>query len=257
MSDEQGERRHAPTPHRRQEAWQRGQVPRSHELVAAGLLFGGLLLVSWLGQGVADFLAELAAAQWGRGVSLRIDSDQFVEQTRGLLLRLISALLPLLGLLAALAVLVNLGQTGWRFSPDRLAWDVSRLSPLGGLRRIFSADSGVRLALGLLKLAAVALVAGWSVWSQRERVVGLASLDAPALVFVLLQLACGVCLRVSGVLLVLAAGDYAWQWWQHERSLWMSDEELREELRSLQGDPQVAAQRRGLLARRISEPSRL
>lgn len=235
MSDEQGEKRHSPTPHRRQEAWRQGHVPRSQELVAASLLFGGLLLVTWLGQGVADFLAELAETQWSRGVSLRIDADQFALQSRGLLLRLIGALLPLLGLLAALAVLVNLGQTGWRFLPDRLAWDVGRLSPLAGLRRLFSADSAVRLVLSLLKLTAVVLVAGWSVWSQRERLVGLASLDAPALAYVLLQVTGGVCLRVSGVLLLLSGGDYAWQWWRHERSLWMSDEELREELRSLQG----------------------
>lgn len=249
MSDDRADRIHAATPHRRQEARRQGNVPRSQELVSAGLLLGGLIGLLLLGGNAARWIHQVAEQQWGGAAWLRTDPDLAVEGFRGLAGDLALALLPVLGVLLAVAVLLQLGQTGFVFLPRKVGWDMNRIHPGAGLRRIASPSNAVRLFFGLTKAAVVTVVAGWSVWGQRHEILALATLEVSELAAAMLQLLWGTCLRASLALVLLALLDYAWQRWQHERELRMTAQELREELRSLQGDPQVAARRRELRRR--------
>lgn len=244
MSDQSGDRIHAPTPQRRQEARRQGQVARSQDLVSAGLLLGGLMLLLMLGGGLVDFFQHFAQRQWGGRAWLRVDPDFAVGQLQDVVLRTGVVVLPVLCLLLAIAVLIQVGQVGILFLPQKLQWDASRINPLQGLRKLFSRASAVRLSLGLVKVMAVTSVSAMSVWSQRGEIVALTGLETAQIAGALTSIVLGVCIRIAVALIVLALLDYAYQRWQHEQDLRMTTQELRDELRSHQGDPRLAAHRR-------------
>ena len=244
MPDYAGEKNLEPTPHRRQQARREGHVAKSQDLGSAAMLLLGLGVLVMLGGGLVGFLVEYCRRQLGGQAWLAADKDFVVGQWNGTLWAVGRYLLPILGLLCLAGVAVNVLQIGFLFVPKRLAFDLGRLDPLGGLRRIFSGANVVHLGFGVLKLAAVLAVGCAALYSQREALLGLSALAPSALVGQVTHILCGTALKVGAALLVLAILDYAYQRWRHEQDLKMTPQELREELRNLEGDPQVTARRK-------------
>ncbi len=254
MSDQFGDKTHAPTPQRRQEAREEGRVARSQDLVSAAMMLGGLVLLLFCGGSLVEFFEGLARAQWGGDAWLRADADFAVHQWRVVSGRLVAVLLPMLGTFLALAVLTNVGQSGFLFLPRKLAWDLGRISPWQGLSRLASPSNAVYLVLGVGKIAVVLAVTGGCLWAERERILTLTRLETAGIAASLVQMTLWTGIKVSAVLLAFAILDYAWQRWRHEQELRMTTQEVREEAKSLQGDPQVAAQRRELQRRMVPQP---
>jgi flagellar biosynthetic protein FlhB len=238
------ERIHPASPRRRQQAREQGQVAKSRDLAQAVVLLCGVAGLIYGGSGIARFFGQFARNQWSGPSWQTANAEQVVSQWNQTIASLAQSLLPLLLLLLAVGVVVHLGQTGFLIRPDRLVPQWSRLNPATGIQRLFSADPFVGLAFGLLKVAAVLVVVGWSCWSQRERWLGLAAQETPALAAGFLELVLWMTVKAAGALLVLGVIDYAWQRWRFEQKLRMTPEELREELRQQEGDPQQIRHRR-------------
>jgi flagellar biosynthetic protein FlhB len=246
MSEQFGDKMHAPTPHRRQKAREQGHVARSHDLGAAITLVGALGALWLLGAPVVDYVARLAQRQLGGQAWMRADPDLAVHQWNLLSRELGSVVLPILGVLVILAVGANVGQFGLLWVPEKAVPDLGRIDPFQGLRRIFSWPSMVRVGLGVLKIVGVAGAGLWSVWTQREAIFALTSLEIPYTAVLIIRLIFSTCLWMAGALLVLALADYGYQRWRHEQDLRMTAHELREEMKMYQGDPQVLARRRAV-----------
>jgi flagellar biosynthetic protein FlhB len=244
MPDYAGEKTLEPTPHRRQQARREGHVAKSHDLGSAAMLLAGLAVLMMLGGGLAGFLADYCRSQLGGQPWLSVDAESVVSHGRATLWALSRCLLPILGLLCLAGVAVNVLQIGFLFLPQRLAFDLTRLDPLQGLRRIFSAANLVQLGFGIFKLAAVVGVACVVLYSQRNAILGLSDLAPSAISRQMTQIVFWTGLKVGAALLVLALLDYAYQWWRHEQDLKMTPQELQEELRNLEGNPQVIARRK-------------
>jgi len=154
------------------------------------------------------------------------------------------------------AVAINVLQVGFLFLPQRLSLDFTRLDPLNGLRRIFSASGMVQLGFGVVKLAIVLILAGVVLYGQRESIVRLSGLAPAGIALQMTHILLWTAIKIAAALLVLALLDYAYQWWRHEQDLKMTPQELREELKNLEGNPQVIARRkqvqRDLVLQRLS-----
>ena len=229
----------------------RGKSPRSADFTSAGLLLGGLVALVFTGGALVDYLAGLLTTSLGGQSWLHLvhsgtatDAQAVSGQWNALVMGLAKVLLPPLLLVALLAVALNVVQTGFLFLPGKLAPDAGRISPAGGMRRVFSAASGVRLTLGLIKLGVIGAVAFASVYQRRAELVSIGAFDLPQVVTLVWELCLWTCLKVGSALLILAVVDYAYERWKHERDLKMTPDELRDEMRSLRGDPQVTARRR-------------
>jgi flagellar biosynthetic protein FlhB len=246
MPEQFGDKQHEATPHRRQKAREQGQVARSQDLASALLLICAIGTLLYLGGGLVMFVVNLTHQHLGDEAWLSLDRDGFVAHANAVMLGLGGRLMPVFGLLLAAAVAVHLGQVGFLFLPQKLALDVSRISPLKGFQRIFSLSSAMRLAFGIFKILIVATVAFWSLWIEREQILGLSHLTRIEIADYIIQTALWTCLKVGVALLILAIFDYAYQRWKHERDLRMTTQEVREELKTLQGDPQILARRRAV-----------
>jgi flagellar biosynthetic protein FlhB len=244
MADLDSTRTLAPTPYRRQQAREQGRVAQSQELVSAAMLLGGLIALIFTGGPLVEFLARLVAGQLGGRAWLTLDADFAVEQW-GLLVRgLAPVLLPMIGLLALIAVGLHLLQTGFLFLPSRVFPDFSRANPRNGLSRMFSLSSTVRMTHGLAKAAIIGGIAWQSWYSRREELLSLSRLELPRLASFLWQISLETCLKIAAALLVLSILDYLYQRWKFERDLRMTPQEVRDELRNLEGNASGAWSRR-------------
>jgi len=234
------EKTEAPTPHRLAEARRKGQVARSVEVNTALLLVVGFWMLGPMAQRLETELGTLARECLG---SLAERDELTVSGLLhdGLVWGLHFGLLlaPFVGVLMLTGVGASALQTGFVFSFEGLKPSLSKLNPLAALRRMFSKQGAIELAKATAKIAIVGLVAYSGV---REAFPQLLTLPHQGLVYCWSTwqgIALDLGLRIGMTFMALAFLDYLWQrrqWWEGLR---MTREELREEMRQTEGDPQL------------------
>ena len=257
MPDQSGDKSQQATPHRRQKAREEGHVAKSQDLGSAVLLIVGLLGLMMSGGALIDFLGRYGQRLLGGDAWLSADLDFFMVQWNWTLSGLATYVLPILGLMLVTAIAINMAQVGILFLPAKLAPDISRLDPLQGLKRLFSLTSAARLAFGIFKILVIAAVAFVSLYCERETILGLTGMELKPATVYLLEILLWTAMKVGFALLILAILDYAFQRWKHEQDLRMTPQEVREEMKNLEGDPQIVARRRAvqrqLMLNRLSD----
>src|SRR4051812_26501969 len=237
-----------PTPHRRQLLRSRGQVAHSAELNSVAVLWAAIAGIVWCGSALCEQLAEMLATQLsGSALSAWTaaapDVGLVQAHWQSVAAGLARPLLAILGMAGCAAVASSLFQTGFLIVPDRVSPDLSRINPLAGLRRMFSADRATQVGFGAAKLVAVIAIVGLLMADRWNELLALGTVDLSQLGGAAWQLCLAVLVRTAGVLLALAGLDYLWQRWKLDRALRMSPSEIREELRALEPNPQVLAAR--------------
>jgi flagellar biosynthetic protein FlhB len=244
MPADTGDKTEAPTPRKREDARRRGQVSKSTDLSSAVILLGAVVLLNFT---VPDILGRLSAlirfclAGAGRIESAR---DAVLETVANAGLVIVTCVLPVMLTVAVLALLVNVAQVGWLFTGHPLIPSLSKINPLSGLRRIFSMRNLVRLAMSVGKIALIGAVAYLTLRGQFDQIVRSSNLDHLLIVMLGGRLLFILGMRLAMVLLVLAILDYIWNRYKHEQDLRMTKEEVKEEMRRMEGDPVVRQRRR-------------
>lgn len=239
-----GDKQHDATPHKRQQAREKGQVAKSQDLGTAAMLLAGIGLLLWLGKDAADYFGGLTAGHLGGEAWLQVDSEFLMAQWQTVLLGLAKVVLPILGLLFLGAIAVQVAQTGFMYVPSALELDFNRVNPVQGFSRIFSLSSVMRLVFGLIKVILISVVAGICLWQRKEEVLTLPELSVPQIALLMCDLLLWTAIKIAVALLILAVLDYGFQKWKYEQDLKMTTQELKDEMKQTQGDPMIAARRR-------------
>lgn len=243
-SDENGEKSELPTERRREKAREQGNIARSTDLAAAAVLLGATSALYFFGPEVGDNLAGYLRSSLAASPELTTDIPSFTRKAWQLVTLLAMSVLPLMLVVAAGSLAINLAQIGILWSPEVLQPKLERLNPLQGAQRIVSITALVKLAGSLLKLAAIACVSVWYISRRLDESHNLASMDLVMLLSWAGQSTVELGFYLSLTLLVLAIADYGFQWWKHEQDLKMTKQELREEMKDMDGDPQMRMRRR-------------
>ncbi|GIW98596.1 MAG: flagellar biosynthetic protein FlhB [Pirellulaceae bacterium] len=244
MAETAGEKKHSATPYRRQKAREKGQVARSQDLGSALVLLCSVALLWWSGASIAGALMQVMHSSFTQQRYWDFHDTSVLGWMVATLSQCGWSLLPLM-LGVILTILVNNWlQIGFLFLPERLAMDWRHVDPLKGLQRIASLKNAMRLGFGLLKICLVGCVIVFGLWTQWEGILAaykLSLVDVAGLVWgTILK----TCMWTAGLLTILALADYGFQWWKMEQDLRMTDQELRDEMKMMNGDPQVLARRR-------------
>ena len=256
MSDanhDREQRTESATPKRLEQARKQGQVPRSRDLNSAAVLLAGGIGLYSLGGLVGGRL--LALMRDGLRFS-RVEAMGDGQMTAALAdagWQALVACAPLLGLLLAAAIVAPLAIGGWNFSTEAVAPKWQRLDPLAGLRRVFSPQGLIELGKSLARFAVVALLACLLLWSQRDELLQLGREPLRDAIGHSLQVSGFALLALAASLGLLAAVDVPLTLWQHFRSLRMTREEVRQEQKETEGNPEVKGHirsRQQALARR-------
>jgi flagellar biosynthetic protein FlhB len=246
MAEHAGDKTFEATPHRRQEAREKGHVAFSQDLGSAATLMLAILLLMLLGGAVVASCATLMRGQLAEVPELVANQETLLHEWVSIMLGIGAVTLPILGLMALGSILTSILQVGFLWVPERLVPDWSRLSPLAGLKRIFSLTGTMRLGFGLVKVIVVSMVAVTVLWQRRDDVLRASALDVAPLARFLIDISQETMLWTGLALLILAIFDFALHRWKHEEDLRMTHQEVREEMKNLQGDPQIVARRRAI-----------
>jgi len=243
MADQQddAERTEDPTDRKLEEAHKRGDVPKSQEVSTWFVLSAATLVILVFGNSLAGNLTTAFAGLLG-------NIDQIPTDTYGLrdvFARVAMAVLLALGLpmatLAAAALAGSLIQHKLVWSIEPIKPKPSKISPIAGVKRLFSPQSLVNFVKGLAKLVIVSGVMFGILWPERDKLDVLMTMDPALLLVTVKGLALKLLAGVVAIMALVAALDYAWQrhsWYKRQR---MSLKEIKEEHRQSEGDPMVRA----------------
>jgi flagellar biosynthesis protein FlhB len=255
-TDEFGERTEQPTERRRTQARERGNVARSVDLTAAGLMLGAATVFYMLAVPLARTLAGLTASLLRAAGRQRLDQSDVVEEFRSILQVVAPSLLAVLLTMMLTAFVWNVVQVGILIAPEALQPQFGRINPISGFRRIFSLTSIMRLAVSLAKLAVVVGIAVWSIGSLLPQVAQLIGV-APGATLVFMEGAMvRLAFQLSAALVFLAVLDFLFQRWRLEQDLKMTRQEIRDEMKEMEGDP-VMRQRRREAHRKVAQAREL
>jgi flagellar biosynthetic protein FlhB len=235
------ERTEAPTAKRLAEARNRGQVFKSQELQSALVMLAGALLLQTFGVGLLARLKQLFIETFAGlpGSASPLSGAWLGDWASARLLPLgLDVALIVFGVAAA-GLFVSFAQTGVHWAGERPVFDLSRLNPVAGFRRVFSAQGLIELLRAFLKLAVIGLVAYQYLAGESAALLQLSQMDLPEAVGQWAALAFGLLWRVAGAYLVLGVLDYFYQRWQYQRNLRMTRQEVKEEFKQNEGNPQI------------------
>jgi flagellar biosynthetic protein FlhB len=255
-TDEFGEKTELPTERRRTQARERGNVARSVDLTAAGLLLGAAAVFYVLAVPLCRTLAELTAGSLRAAGPGPLKAADAVDRIRGLLQLIAPNMLAVLLTMMAAAFIWNVVQVGILISPDALQPQFARLNPLTGVRRLFSMAALMRLAVSLAKLSIVVGIAAWSIGSMLPWCVQLIGLEPRVTLFYVEGAVVKLAFQLASALVFLALLDFLYQRWKFEQDLRMSKQEVRDELKEMEGDP-VMRQRRREAHRKVAQAREL
>lgn len=248
------------TPKKRKDARQEGQVLQSREVTAAFILFATFMVLRIYGEYGFNNLTKYMTKIFN---SIK-DVDQiFIEnnlmigftKTIGVFLGLTAPIL-LTALIAALAI--NYLQVGFLFTSKPLKINLNRINPIEGFKRLFSKRALMELLKSILKIFLIGYVAYSFMKKNINRIISLPGLESTIILKNIADMSFSFGIRIIVVLSFLAFIDYLFQWWEYEKNLMMTKQEVKEEYKQTEGDPLIKSrirekQRRIAMSRMIQD----
>lgn len=242
----EAERTEEATPRRRDEAREEGRIPRSQELTVAVSLLGGAAVLSTVaplaGRGLfqimGDGLAHVATTTLDAGsatMMLRVTALRGFMATIGLIVALTSGSFVMAALQARGVMSLK---------PIMPQW--SRINPATNIKNLLGFRPIVELLKSLGKLTIVAIAVYFSIKKALPDAISLSQTTQLSFLLIVKKYAVRMLATAGGAYLCLAAGDYIWQWWQFEKSIRMTKEEVKQEFKQNDGDPQIKQRRRAI-----------
>lgn len=231
------------TPHKREEARERGQVARSADLASALLTLAGLVFIRYYGPVMMDGMKGMfvETTRWmGDPGSYR----DWNHQAWWLAVEMAKLLAPLGLFLLAIGLGANWLQFGFLMTAEPLTPNLDKINPINGARRLFSLRGVVLLVGGLLKIAVAGLVMWLCLRSEMPLILSLAGMPLAQAFSATCGLVFRAGLELAIIMLVLALFDYMYHRWQYEQDLKMTKEEVKEEMRRMEGDLAMRGRRR-------------
>jgi flagellar biosynthetic protein FlhB len=234
------ERTEPATPKKRQKVRSEGKVCKSVDLTAAVEILAGLLGLLAMGSsiilGLVGYLRETLSFL-GEETLLR---DGWFSWTADTAVRVYVSSWVFVGLLIVVAVIaVIIRQVGWSITFEPFSFNLGRLNPVTGMKKIISLRSVVELLKGLLKASIFALIIYIALKDKLPDAIRAMQIPPENGALQLWDLLWNLSMRLALMLLVMGAIDYFYQKWDFEKSIRMSRQEIKEEYKQMEGDPQI------------------
>ncbi len=241
---EQHEKTEEPTQKKLDDAHKKGDVAKSQEVNSWFLMAAATIVMLAFVKDMASTLVHKLKVILSQAHEIPLNGVALVENFELLGTTILGALTIPFIIFAVAGLAGNLVQHRPLFSLEPITPKFSKVSPLAGLKRLFSKTSLVNFVKSIAKLTIVTTVIVVIVWPNRDKLDALIGLDPAMLMDVTHAMASQVLIGVVAILSIVAAADFAWQkhtWWEKQR---MTVTEMRDEFKQLEGDPQVRAKLR-------------
>ena len=240
------EKTEQPSPKRLLDAKKKGQVPRSRELnVSIATLGGGVLFLISLQQ-INEAITSVFHTSFSISTRSMISNAHLMQVIGKTFSEALSSLSFLFGMLI---VIILVGPTligGWSFSTEAFKVKFSKLNPLNGFKRMFGINGLVELVKSVLKVTLIALIAYAFFHVQQDEFIALANKNHDQAITQSVQMVLTSFLFIAVGLILILAIDVPYQIWNHHKQLRMSVQELKDEFKETEGNPETKARVRNL-----------
>ena len=233
------EKSQEPTAKRVSDARKKGQVPRSRELNTMAITLLGLTTLIAMASSFTRGFHTLFEEQFVLSRADIFDTNAMMAHLLKAVEDALLLLAPFFGVMVAVALLSSVALGGFNVSFEAMQPKLSKLDPIKGMKRVFSAKGLMELVKSLAKfvLVAAATVAVLHAWS--DDLVRLGDLNVEKAMAEGMSMVAWASLIISSTLILMALVDVPFQLWQHRRDLKMTQQEVRDEFKETEGKPEV------------------
>lgn len=250
MADNDSEKTEYLSQKRLEESREKGELPRSQELntfvvFALFLLFFGMTRLAWfesLGAIMTDML------QFDR--HMNITTENVGELLIGPAFKAVLVLAPLFGLILVVSPLLSMAQTGFNIATDKLEANWGRLNPLSGLQRMISMHQWVEGFKSCIKIGIFAWLAWGALKKAMPSIQMMGGQDLRGQIGLMLDVSMAIGIRIAVLMAVLAIFDFGYQWWEFQKKLRMTPQEMKDEMKERDGNPLIKSRQRSIAMKR-------
>ena len=251
MADDSDDKTEEPTGKKLGEARKEGNVPQTMEAKALMSLILAVIMISMLAPRMAHDIKNVITPYIERPDAILINRDGLGGLLAGLALGVGKAMAMPFALVVTLAILGPVAQTkGFMWVPKKLVPDFTKLSPMQGIKRIVSATQLLELFKQLIKLGVLGTMLGWLFWTSLPQFQNLATLDLMSILEYISDKVYWMILVTLMMVAAIAIGDYLFQHHRWMEKMRMTKQEVKDEHKQQEGDPQVKAKLRSLRMQR-------
>ncbi|GGL44020.1 flagellar biosynthesis protein FlhB [Sporolactobacillus putidus] len=236
-----GEKTEKATPHKREESRKKGQVFKSADLSTAVSLLAFFLYFRMAGGTVGQKLSELMTNIYSNKLHTDLTENNVHQLFSDITLQSLSMLLPILILTLAIGIAGQLFQVGFLFHPELILFKPERMNPLSGLKRIYSLRAIIELLKSILKISFIGLVAFSVIWINRVPISESAGKSIGDGLGTMAKIVLDMGMAASLALILLSLLDYLFQKYDYEKNMRMSKQDIKDEYKEMEGDPQIKA----------------
>ncbi len=234
-----GEKTEEPTSRKREKSREEGQVAKSNEITTAILLITLFFTLKVVGPWAAERLIYLMQQaftlfQYNSIEVLTAHQIYIFFMKNGLLI-----MLPVLAVSFVFAFIANIMQVGWKPTLKPLKPKFNRLSPIQGIKRMFSMRTLVELVKSLLKIAIIITIVYLTLVDFENMIYNFYQLSTFEGYMLIIDTVLDMGIKVGMYFIAIAAIDYAYQRFKHEKDLKMTKQEVKEERKMSDGNPEV------------------
>lgn len=239
------------TPKKRKDERKKGNIFLSQDVISLAMLLGSFLVIQAFWTNLTDSVSSYLRESMEKAASWTDSSTGGMMRLMGELLFLTAkTALPIL-LICALLAIVSAGvQTRFLFTAGNFAPKFNRLNPLEGIRKLFALRNLVELLKSLLKTAILGVIVFQLLKDDMLQILRMMDMPLQDSSAYMLKMVMTMVLRVSLVFAAIAAFDYLYQWWDYEQRLKMSKQEVKEEYKQLEGNPEIKSRIRDIQRQR-------
>ena len=235
-----------PTSRKLDQARERGEVVKTQDLATMASLAGAATVVALGGGYLSRNLVTALTPFLASPDTMSLEGNGGVQIMRTALMAAAQVIGAVVLAACAAGVAGNLVQTGFVFTPERLAFDPQKFSPVAGFKRIFGLDGFMQFAKSLLKVCLTGLLAWWVLNPHIREMENLAGMDPVAMLGFAADILRRLVFAVAVFLTVVAGGDWFWQRQRFMKKMRMTKEEVKEDFKQSEGDPHIKAKQRQL-----------
>lgn len=249
MSDEapeQDSKTEDPSQKKLEDAHKKGDVAKSQEVTTWFMLVGSGVVFAMLSPWISSQLSQSLSLIFMNADQFDVEGAGFSVFFNGLALTIIGMVLIPLAVLMLCGILANLVQHRLVWSIDPITPKLSKISPIGGFKRLFSTDALVNFGKGLIKISVVGAIVVAVCWPERDRLDTMMTADPIMILMDFQEIGVKIFAAVLAVITAIAAADYFYvrqKWWKRQM---MTVQETREEYKQMEGDPHVKGRIRQL-----------
>ena len=244
MSESAGEKTEQASQKKLDEAQQKGQIARSPEVQTVFVLGAALMALSFSGREIWNLMAHTQVAIF----SHLHDTPLTLNALPGYAVKSVmvfgQCVWPVLMATLVAGLCAGGIQTRFKVSPEALGLNWERINPVSGFQRVFSGGKGIPTVIGIAKLGFIVSLAYGVVQNILNDPIFHSSVDVARIARFMADSSFQIITRVTMVLMVLAGADYGYQFWKTSKDLMMTKQEVKDEAKNSEGNPQVKARPR-------------